>query len=427
MTPPKKIVLPNKTNTVILASIFRKGAIHENEGKEGIAHLAEHCLFREVKEKIGLWNIVGNAFTNYYTTTYAAETMPWAKKQTERFIQKVMTTKSVSEKTCLSEISVVRSELSSLLNNPIRYISRLLIPQTAFRGRRAKPVLGTLQSISKINIEDINRWIREHPEPIVIEYTKHAQENSDAKNGKVKTRISSSVEYTRKNVTEERPVKGHYGAIVWTAPLSPTIKALLNYVGNTESETWKRLRRLGTYFPRFGYTAEPLPRVLVYFETDAPLPSEEKVDEAFSIVLEAIEKIRDGEIDEKLLTHARTLSAIKLEHHTPSIKTLPQDVAHLLAIGQTYAEFTEKSISATSEQIMAAAQAMDKPRFVKVLPKSEDTKLSGDKHGSHTKGRCSFCRRGNRDLCNPRQGKRREKRRDNSGENYHTTGLSKGC
>jgi len=153
-------------NSFALGIGIKVGSRDDFNGKEGIAHLLEHCVFRRTKnhtsseinelfEKNGAY---ANAFTTKEYTLYYARGIRNNFLNIWNLLNEIVFQPQFEIKDLQKEKSIIREEIRSYNEDPeevtFDYAEKLLFGKSSL----SHPILGTITSLNKIQIEDIAQF-----------------------------------------------------------------------------------------------------------------------------------------------------------------------------------------------------------------------------------------------------------------------------
>jgi len=163
---------PSKPTTTVNVT-YRVGAVHENYGETGMAHLLEHLVFKgtpsrgNVLQELGRRGMSFNGTTswdrtNYYESfTASSENLDWAlAMEADRMVNSFIAKKDLD-----SEMTVVRNEMESGENNPsLMLLSKMLA--TAYQWHNyGKMPIGARSDVENVSIERLQAFYRLHYQP----------------------------------------------------------------------------------------------------------------------------------------------------------------------------------------------------------------------------------------------------------------------
>ena len=163
---------PSKPTTTVNVT-YRVGAVHENYGETGMAHLLEHLVFKgtpsrgNVLQELGRRGMSFNGTTswdrtNYYESfTASTENLDWAlAMEADRMVNSFIAKRDLD-----SEMTVVRNEMESGENNPsLMLLSKMLA--TAYQWHNyGKMPIGARSDVENVNIERLQAFYRLYYQP----------------------------------------------------------------------------------------------------------------------------------------------------------------------------------------------------------------------------------------------------------------------
>ena len=149
------------------------GSRHENYGETGMAHLLEHMVFKSTPSRANIFEDLGKRGmnfngttsydrTNYYETFPAnPENLKWAlEMEADRMVNCLITRKDLD-----TEFSVVRNEMESGENSPIRTLWQRMA-STAFDWHNyGKSTIGARTDVENVKIENLQNFYRKYYQP----------------------------------------------------------------------------------------------------------------------------------------------------------------------------------------------------------------------------------------------------------------------
>jgi zinc protease len=168
------LLFPDATKQNITVNIvYRVGSRHESYGETGMAHLLEHLVFKgtpnhpNIPAELTAHGASPNGTTWYdrtnYFETFAAtpENLDWALDlEADRMINSY-----ISKKDLESEFSVVRNEMESGENSPIRVLFDK-ITATAYQWHNyGKTTIGARSDVENVKIENLQAFYRKYYQP----------------------------------------------------------------------------------------------------------------------------------------------------------------------------------------------------------------------------------------------------------------------
>ena len=168
------LLFPDVTKQNITVNIvYRVGSRHESYGETGMAHLLEHLVFKgtprhpNIPQELTAHGASPNGTTWYdrtnYFETFAAteENLDWALDlEADRMINSYISRKDLD-----SEFSVVRNEMESGENSPIRVLFDK-ITATAYQWHNyGKTTIGARSDVENVKIENLQAFYRKYYQP----------------------------------------------------------------------------------------------------------------------------------------------------------------------------------------------------------------------------------------------------------------------
>ncbi len=165
-------IIHQKTKAPIthVALTVNAGTRDEPEGKEGLAHFIEHCLFKGTAKRktyhiLNRIDAVGgelNAFTSKEETClYASFLSPYFSRAVE-LIADICFNSTFPEKEIVKEKEVIADEIASVKDNPSDYIFDEF-EEHLFKGHPiGKNILGTQKSLKKLTRQDCMDFMSNH-------------------------------------------------------------------------------------------------------------------------------------------------------------------------------------------------------------------------------------------------------------------------
>lgn len=271
----------------------------------------------------------------------------------------------IDEDTVEREKKVVVSEIQKTRNNPTTYISKHLVQRSTYEGRLAHPIAGYEETVRDLDVEDVRSWFDRltTSDDLLLEYWKEDSYQYIPRH--------LSISFTRKDIAEEREgLKGYYMALVWTGESSPALWTLSNYLSSWDGPLWQRLRQIGNYAPQFIIRMVPSTRNLLIFQTFAPFSSEDKVQEAKDLILDEIDKIKEGSVDVEVFRRTRELLKLGAKKYRTCIdlRSTASDTVSFMTYGKPFADAMEEATRVSIDGVVEAAQSLDKERFILLAP-----------------------------------------------------------
>lgn len=158
----------------------KAGSRDDFEGKEGISHLLEHCVFRRTKnyeskqinelfEKYGAY---ANAFTTKEYTAYYTRALNHNFEKVLNLLSEIVFQPKFDKKDISKEKSIVKEEIRSYNEDPEEEIFDVTDKHLFQNTRLSHPIVGKIKTINNINVEDIVNFYQKFysPNNIVVSY-----------------------------------------------------------------------------------------------------------------------------------------------------------------------------------------------------------------------------------------------------------------
>ncbi len=170
----KVLLFPDQTKQTITVNVtYLVGSRHENYGETGMAHLLEHLVFKgtprhpNIPQELTSHGARPNGTTNpdrtNYFETFAAtdENLNWALDlEADRMVNSFIAKKDLD-----SEFSVVRNELESGENNPIRVIFQRTIAAGFDWHNYGKSTIGARSDLENVPIDKLKAFYKKYYQP----------------------------------------------------------------------------------------------------------------------------------------------------------------------------------------------------------------------------------------------------------------------
>jgi zinc protease len=168
------LLFPDSTKQNITVNIvYHVGSRHESYGETGMAHLLEHLVFKgtpkhpNIPQELTAHGASPNGTTWYdrtnYFETFAAtdENLDWALDlEADRMVNSF-----ISEKDLESEFSVVRNEMESGENSPVRVLFDK-VTATAYQWHNyGKTTIGARSDVENVKIGNLQAFYRKYYQP----------------------------------------------------------------------------------------------------------------------------------------------------------------------------------------------------------------------------------------------------------------------
>ena len=168
------LLFPDNTKQTVTVNItYLVGSRHENYGETGMAHLLEHLVFKgtpnhpDIPAELTKYGASPNGTTsfdrtNYFETVAATdENIDWALDlEADRMVNSYIAKKDLD-----SEFSVVRNELESGENNPIRVTLQKLFAITYDWHNYGKSTIGARSDLENVPIDRLQAFYRKYYQP----------------------------------------------------------------------------------------------------------------------------------------------------------------------------------------------------------------------------------------------------------------------
>ena len=168
------LLFPDPTKQSITVNVtYLVGSRHENYGETGMAHLLEHLMFKgstnhpnapkELGEHGGNWN--GTTWTdrtNYFETVPASEeNLKWALAfEADRMVRAFIAKKDLD-----SEFTVVRNEMESGENSPVRVINQRISSAAFDWHSYGKDTIGARSDLEGVPIDRLRAFYQRYYQP----------------------------------------------------------------------------------------------------------------------------------------------------------------------------------------------------------------------------------------------------------------------
>ena len=168
------LLFPDQTKQTVTVNItYLVGSSHENYGETGMAHLLEHLLFKGSKNHPSLSQEMtehgarrnGTTWldrTNYFETLAATdENLRWAlEMEADRMVNSFVARKDLE-----TEFSVVRNEMESGENNPLRVIIDRAMSTAYLWHNYGKSTIGARSDVENVPIDRLQAFYRQYYQP----------------------------------------------------------------------------------------------------------------------------------------------------------------------------------------------------------------------------------------------------------------------
>ncbi|KLO21574.1 hypothetical protein X275_08675 [Marinitoga sp. 1197] len=167
----------NNVRSVSIIAVIRSGSAHEPAELSGISHLIEHSVFRgtenrnmeEIKRPIEEFGGSLNAFTGKNLTAYYAKVPLIAAKVGVEIILDIIFNAKFNKEDIEKEKRIVLDEIAMYEDEPVENTFEQL-NKIMFANEFSFPVLGTKESVSKLNSQMLKKYYLEKytPQNIVL-------------------------------------------------------------------------------------------------------------------------------------------------------------------------------------------------------------------------------------------------------------------
>ena len=159
--------------TTTVNTTYLVGSRHENYGETGMAHLLEHLVFKgspnfpdgmaeQAKRGLSFNGSTWTDRTNYFASFSASdENLDWYL----RWSADTMTQSFIAKKDLDSEMTVVRNEMESGENDPIRTLFEKVLATAYTWHNYGKSTIGARADVENVNIERLQAFYRTYYQP----------------------------------------------------------------------------------------------------------------------------------------------------------------------------------------------------------------------------------------------------------------------
>lgn len=170
----KVLLIPDQSQQNVTVNIvYHVGSRHEGYGETGMAHLLEHLVFKgtpkypNIPGEMTKRGMAPNGTTSYDRTNYFA-TFPATGDNLEFYLDMEadrMINSYIAKKDLDSEFSVVRNEMESGENSPLRVLLQRVMA-TAFEWHNyGKSTIGARSDVENVKIENLQAFYRKYYQP----------------------------------------------------------------------------------------------------------------------------------------------------------------------------------------------------------------------------------------------------------------------
>ena len=168
------LLFPDPSKQTITVNVtYRVGSLHENYGETGMAHLLEHLVFKGTPKHTNIPQELtahgarpnGSTWTdrtNYFETFSANdENLRWALDlEADRMVNSFIAKKDLD-----SEMTVVRNELESGENNPMRVLLERVESTAYLWHNYGKSTIGARSDLENVPIDRLQAFYRKYYQP----------------------------------------------------------------------------------------------------------------------------------------------------------------------------------------------------------------------------------------------------------------------
>lgn len=370
-------------NSTMLAFWVKAGSDNEKNYPYGIAHFLEHCMFNgtktRTKDQINEAIVeVGGSFnaststirTNYYTIMPHTQ---WRKGIT--ILADMMFHSNFPEDEIQKEKKVVLEEIKRAQDDPVGYGGRVMVEHMMKHYPERQSTLGTSESVSSITREDLLSFMDTYYQPQNMVFVATGNINHEEVCALLETVTPTTSKEVVSSVEPYKPIAFNGEVVQITRDISQThlrfglvgpdvyhedtkvmeiIGDLLG--GNMSSRLFKKVRNerglaysvAAMYAPFIDYG-----RFTIYVGT-----SNEKVEEAKSVIMEELERLKTEAVSEQELTKVKNYAIGQYLISLDSKQVINSDIAmgHLFGVTETREEYEEKINKVTPEDIMRVAK-----------------------------------------------------------------------
>jgi predicted Zn-dependent peptidase len=150
-------------NSFALGIGIKVGSRNDYEGKEGISHLLEHCVFRrsknyeskQINELFEKYGAYANAFTTKEYTVFYVRALNQYLGKVWNLLSEIVFDTNFDNKDLAKEKSIVKEEIRSYNEDPEEEIFDLTDRYLFKNSRLSHPIVGRLSSVDSIDIDTI--------------------------------------------------------------------------------------------------------------------------------------------------------------------------------------------------------------------------------------------------------------------------------
>jgi zinc protease len=170
----KVLLIPDQsTQNATVTVVYKVGSRHEGYGETGMAHLLEHLVFKgtpkypNIPGEMTKRGMSPNATTSFDRTSYFA-TFPVTGDNLEFYLDMEadrMTNSFIAKKDLDSEFSVVRNEMESGENDPLRVLLQRTMAAAFDWHNYGKLTIGARSDVENVKIENLQAFYRKYYQP----------------------------------------------------------------------------------------------------------------------------------------------------------------------------------------------------------------------------------------------------------------------
>jgi len=163
------LLIPNSYATIIsYGAYISVGSLDENDDELGVAHFLEHMMFKGSKhypgkklvETLDNLGTMYNASTTYESTDYELHSLPQYHEISLNILLDMYYNPNIPEDAVNNERKIILEEYKMRKDNKSykQYINFLKLITKEQNKKYNRPIIGTRESINKLNINDLNRF-----------------------------------------------------------------------------------------------------------------------------------------------------------------------------------------------------------------------------------------------------------------------------
>lgn len=327
------LLFPDPTQETITVNItYHVGSKHENYGETGMAHLLEHLVFKGTPDHPNIPKELtdhgaepnGTTWTdrtNYFETfTATEENLKWALDlEADRMVNSFIAKEDLD-----SEMTVVRNELESGENNPIRVLLQRLLSVSYDWHNYGKSTIGVRSDLENVDISNLQAFYKKYYQPdnatlIVAGKIDEAETLKLIKKyfGKLKKPnreltplyTEDNVKDGEREVTVRRPgdvqvVAASYHVPAGVDEMFPAVEVLTQIMADSSNgRLYQQLVKKELAANAFGFTFQWAEPGVVNFM--AQVAKDKDLEAAENVLLETLEGVADKPITEEEVKQAK--------------------------------------------------------------------------------------------------------------------------